>query len=57
MKSMELVRQELLWAIETGYIQVRDGKIRVENGKVVFTKSTNQTTCCGVGERPSPPGP
>ena len=42
MKSMELARQELLWAIESGYIQVKDGKIRVENGKVVFTKPTNK---------------
>jgi hypothetical protein len=41
MKSMELARQELLWAIESGYIKVKDGKVRVENGKIIFTKSTN----------------
>lgn len=43
MKSMELARQELLWAIESGYIKVKDGKLSVENGKVVFTKSTKST--------------
>ena len=42
MKSMELARQEIMWAIERGYIKVKDGKLHVENGKVVFTKSTNQ---------------
>lgn len=42
MKSMELARQALLWAIERGYIKVKDGELRVENGKVVFTKSTSQ---------------
>ena len=41
MKSMELARQELLWAIESGYITVKDGKVRVENRKIIFTKSTN----------------
>ena len=43
MKSMELARQEILWAIEHGYIKVKDGELRVENGKVVFTKSTKPT--------------